>query len=243
MRRTVRLLKRGPRPQPTSYDRMPQFGAQHLTMGGVAVTACGMYVLAARRVAGTPRGRWLRQMVGWVLGVTGAAWAVYCLQPKFFDARESLPLHLCDVLRPIMAFGLVTGNETALAASYYWGIVFNPQAMLTPDLSYFVEPRWLRFATYWFFHIVALAVPLGQLAAGYRPTWKGFRRASAMAAGYVPFAMTVNHFTKGNYGFLSHAPAGRSIIDILPPWPWYIACEALGALGVFALMTLPFNRD
>lgn len=239
MRKTVRLT----RPEPTGYDRMPQFGAQHLPMSGVAVAACGIFVVAARRVDGTPRAVWLRQMLGWVIGVTGAAWAVYCLQPRFFDPRESLPLHLCDILRPIMAFGLVTGNETALAATYYWGIVFNPQAMITPDLSYFVEPRWLRFATYWAFHIVSLAVPLAMAATGYRPTWRGMRRASAMSIAYMGFAMVINRLTNGNYGFLSHAPAGRSIIDILPRWPWYIACEAVGALGLFGLLTLAFHRD
>ena len=66
-----------------------------------------------------------------------------------------------DVLRPILALGLITDNEHALTLTYFWGIILNPQAIITPDVIYYFSPRWLRFATYWFFHIVALAVPLG----------------------------------------------------------------------------------
>ena len=39
-------------------------------------------------------------------------------------------------------------------------------------MIYYFETKWLRFATYWFFHITALATPLAlTFGLGYRPTW------------------------------------------------------------------------
>lgn len=230
--------------EPTGYDRMPQWTPLHAFMCTLAVVACGIFIVAAKRVAGTSNEQRFRQMVGWVMLVLGTAWTLISLDPKQFDQRESLPLHLCDVLRPIMAFGLIRDNDLALAISYYWGIFLNPQAMYTPDLSYFFEPRWLRYSTYWFFHTAALAIPMGMtFGLGYRPTWKGMGASLAATFAWLVMALAVNAKTDGNYGFVNHAPKLNSVIDILPRWPWYIVIEAVGIVVGFAAMTYPFEKD
>lgn len=129
---------------------MQQWTALHALMLGISVVACGVFIVAARRIKGTSRETFIRRMVGWALLVAGTAWTVISLDPKQFDIRESLPLHLCDVLRPILALGLITGNEHALTLTYFWGIILNPQAIITPDIIYYFSPHWMRFGTYWF---------------------------------------------------------------------------------------------
>ena len=223
---------------PTSYERLRPWSPKH--WAGLTATAatCGGFIAAARAVKGTPREATLRKAWGWTHLAAGTAWTVASLDPKQFDVRESLPLHLCDVLRPIIALGLVTNNEHALNLAHYWGIILNPQAIITPDVIYYYEPRWLRDATYWFFHITALATPLAlTFGSGYRPTWKGYREAIAVTPVWLAATIGINYVTEGNYGFLSHAPGSPSIIDKLGPWPWYIVSEAAAVAVAWAAMT------
>lgn len=227
---------------PTAYPRMPQWGPAHITMLAVTVAACGVFIVAARRVRGTSKESFLRKMTGWAMLVAGTAWTIISLDPKQFDIRESLPLHLCDVLRPVLAIGLITENERALNLTYFWGIILNPQAIITPDVIYYFEPKWLRFATYWFFHITALATPLAlTFGLGYRPTWAGYRSAVATTPVWMATAMLVNRFTDGHYGFLNHPPGSRSIINYLGPWPFYIVSEILAVGAAWAAMTAPWQ--
>lgn len=236
------IRPRKPRVSPTDYPRMQQWTALHALMLSITVVACGVFIVAARRIKGTSRETFIRRMVGWALLVAGIAWTIISLDPKQFDIRESLPLHLCDVLRPILALGLITGNEHALTLTYFWGIILNPQAIITPDVIYYFSPRWLRFATYWFFHIVALAMPLAlTFGLGYRPTWKGYRFAVKVTPVWMALAMAVNAKTDGNYGFLNHAPGSPSIINLFGPWPGYIVVETLAVAAAWAGMTWPWE--
>ena len=107
---------------PTAYPRMPQWGPAHITMLAVTVAVCGVFIVAARRVRGTSKETFLRKMTGWVMLVAGTAWTIISLDPKQFDVRESLPLHLCDVLRPVLAIGLIPENERALNLTYFGGL-------------------------------------------------------------------------------------------------------------------------
>ena len=238
------MPKKNPRVRvtPTTYPRMAQWTGVHYTMLSVTIAACGVFIVAARRIRGTTKETFYRQMTGWVMLVLGTAWTIVSLDPSQFDIRESLPLHLCDILRPVLALGLITGNEHALTLTYYWGIILNPQAIITPDVIYYFDPRWLRFATYWFFHITALAIPLAlTFGLGYRPTWKGYRFAVGVTPVWMASVMAVNARTDGNYGFLNHAPGSPSIINLLGPWPWYILAEIGAVAGAWAAMTWPWE--
>ena len=45
----------------------------------------------------------------------------------------------------------------------------------------------------------------------------------------------------GNYMYLRHRPRGGSLLDLMGPWPWYIASAAALALALFWLLDRPFD--
>ena len=134
------------------------------------------------------------------------------LDPKQRDVRETLPLHMCDVLRPIMSLALITGHPFAL-----------------------------QLSTYWFFHIVALAIPVALLATGMKLTWKGFAGAVAMTQVWVVATTALNRLFGSNYGFIAAHPNGHSLLSILGPWPHYLLPADIGVTSLFALLTAGFK--
>lgn len=224
------------RPLESRYERMPQFGAQHFSMLVTAIIATGIFMVAAKDLESLGKFDKARRATGWVLGVLGGLWAGLSLDKKQRDVRETLPLHLCDVLRPMMALALVTGNSYGLQLSIYWGIVLNPQAIITPDMPYYFEPKWLLISTYWLFHIVALAIPMALLAAGTKLTWKGFGFTAVATHAWAIATLMLNRILGSNYGFLSAHPNGHSVLSIAP-WPYNLAIIDVSLMSVFAAMT------
>jgi uncharacterized membrane protein YwaF len=61
-------------------------------------------------------------------------------------------------------------------------------------------------------------------------------RAFAVTAAFAAAAAIATLATGGNYLFLRRKPAGGSLLDVLGPWPLYIASAA--ALGMALFLAL-----
>ena len=227
------LLAAGP------LGHMPAYGAAHLSMLVLIALASLTAVLLARRARPDRVDRVLR-VLGWLLLGNATFWTLWGVMPWAWNLQESLPLHLSDALRFLLPIALITQARWAIAVSYFWGLTLNLQSVLTPDLNYFV---WipLEFAQYWLAHGCGVLVPVLMVwGLGYRPTWRGWRAALAVTAGWAAIAFTGNLLAGANYGYLNHAPLGPSILDLLGPWPQYLLVEAGLITVVWALMTLPW---
>jgi hypothetical integral membrane protein (TIGR02206 family) len=240
---------------------MAPYGPQHLVM--LAVIALGgvlAAVLVRRRAASgsaavaeqAHRARAGRtgggavlierrlRILGWVLLVNSVLWTLWGFMPWAWDIDESLPLHFSDALRFIAPLALITRARWLVAIAYYWGLTLNMQSVLTPDLNYFVWPP-LEFAEYWIAHGTGVLIPVVLVwGLRMRPTWRGYGLAYGATALWALIAAIGNALTGANYAYLSHAPAGPSLLDVMGPWPLYLLVEALAIAVVWALITLPW---
>ncbi|MDQ3676360.1 MAG: YwaF family protein, partial [Actinomycetota bacterium] len=72
-------------------------------------------------------------------------------------------------------------------------------------------------------------------------------RPGAVARVFVATALVAvcaavgSALTGGNYMFVRDKPS-ESLLDVLGPWPWYIATTALLGLAMFAALDAPFRR-
>lgn len=225
-----------------SESSMPAYGPAHLVALAATAVVALVAVWVSRSIRGTGRERVWCAAVGWILLVAGVGRMLWDMLPAQWDLEQSLPLHLSDALRVVTAIALITRHGWAIAICYYWGLTLNLQSIVTPDLNYFHDPA-IEYVLYWGFHIAALVTPIAFVwGLGYRPTWRGYGIACGAIALWAGAAGLVNGIAGTNYVYLAHAPAGPSALDLLGPWPVYIAWEAMLIAGAWALITWPWER-
>ena len=156
-----------------------------------------------------------------------------------WSVRLYLPLHLSDAATIAAVLALWTGRRPLVELTWFWGLTGSLQATLTPDLPHRFPD--LLFFTYFLTHGGVIVAAL-LLVAGRRiePRPGAAARAFGATLAVAAAAAAGSLATGGNYMFLRRKP-DDSLLDLLGPWPWYIAFAGLLALAMFVVLELPFR--
>lgn len=219
---------------------MPMYGIEHVTMLLTLVVITALAIAWARRTGLTERAKRTLAIIGWLYLALSVGWTIWDFLPANFTLDQSLPVHLSDVLRIITAIALITRGPALVSITYYWGLTLNLQSLITPDLNYITHPH-AEFVSYWLFHALAFIAPLVLIFGfGFRPTWWSLTIAFGALLLWAGLTTIVNAVSGANYGYLSHAPAGPSLLDFMGGWPLYLVVAGVLILTVWALMTMPW---
>jgi hypothetical integral membrane protein (TIGR02206 family) len=205
-----------------------------LVLGAVALGVVG------RRQADRGDPRAFRRTFAVVIPVFTVPFQLLQLVPGDFTLGTSLPLQICDLSWMVAVYALWTRDGRAISLLYFWGLTLTLQAAITPSLGQtFPDPRYFMF---WGMHFLTIwaSVYLVCLAGG--PGWRGYRFALACTALWAALVLAFNAATGTNYGYLSRKPETSSLLDLLGPWPGYVAAESAVLIVGWALMTWPGVR-
>lgn len=215
---------------------MDALSAEHLAVvlvtaavAAVAVPAARTHPLAVCRTLAV------------VLGATYAVEHADFILRGDWDADFNLPLHLTDAVTLVSVAALWTARPLLVELTYFWGLTASLQAILTPDLGTAAAPDllfWTFFVTHAGAVIAALVLTVGRRIA---PRPGAVLRVFAITAAFAALAAAANAITGGNYMFLREKPGEPTLLDVLGPWPVYIAVAAAIGLALFALLDLPFQ--
>lgn len=157
-----------------------------------------------------------------------------------FSLRSTLPFNLCDLAWVAAAVALWTRRPFWVGLTCYWGIVLTIQAIVTPSVETFPQ---VRYFAYWPHHILTVwAAFYLSVGLGLAPRWREYWSTIVTTVGWAVFAVVFNVIAGTNYGYLMRKPATGSILNVLGPWPWYVAVEAILILAVWALLTVALKR-
>jgi hypothetical integral membrane protein (TIGR02206 family) len=215
------------------------YGTSHLVAIAVLVVGSVVLVVLGRRRRGAdPDDRFGKVFGAAVLLVTIPLQIVY-FTPDYWSLERTIPIQLCDLGSLTAAYALWTHRWWATALTYYWGLTLTPQAIATPDLTAtFPDPV---FLLYWAMHIGTIwAAVYLTWGRGVTPHWRGYRFAIATTALWAAGVFVLNLLLDTNYGYLNAKPDSASILDLLGPWPWYVAAEIVLVAAVWALATWPW---
>jgi hypothetical integral membrane protein (TIGR02206 family) len=208
--------------------------ADHLAALAVTLIALVALVVGARR-GGEPWAGGARRILALIIlaGFAGEQ-LTYALRGDW-TARVNLPFQLTDAVTIAAIAALWRPLPLLVELVYLWALSASLQAVLTPDLNA-TAPDALYF-TYFATHSGAIAAACLLVFGECRALRAGaVARVYAITAAFAAVAAVATLITGGNYMFLRRKPAHDSLLDVMGPWPVYIAAGA--ALGLLLFVAL-----
>jgi len=204
-------------------------------LGVVAVLLC----VAARRAPG----RWIdavAAIIALALVIAELSWQPYALANHTWSLGASLPIQLCDVAGFVAAAALLWRQLMLIEVAYFWGLGGTLQAVLTPDLKdHFPSFPYVQF--YVTHDLVILAALFLVFGLALQPRPGAVRRIFVLTVAFAVFVGLIDLVTGGNYMYLRQVPVSGSLLDLMGPWPWYIAAGAVLTLVVLVILDAPFR--
>ena len=213
---------------------------EHLVPLALLVVAAVLLCVAARRAPG----RWIdavATIIALVLVIAELSWQPYVLAHHAWSAGASLPVQLCDVGGFVAAAALLWRRLLLVEIAYFWGVGGTLQAVLTPDLGdqHFPSFPYLQF--YVTHDLVILAALFLVIGLALYPRPGAVRRIFLLTVAFAVLVGLIDLATGGNYMYLRQVPGSGSLLNLMGPWPWYIAAGAVLTLVVLAILNAPFR--
>lgn len=205
-----------------------------LSLTGVAVAIAAVTVAARVRP-----GRWttaFTRALAVLLVANQLSW--YVVERHALSVQWSLPLGLCEMGTFVAGAALWWRTPLLVELTYFWGLGGTVQALLTPEL----DPSSL-FPSYFYFQYyinhggLVLAAVFLVVGLNLVPRPGAVLRVAAITAGYLVVVAGVDRLTGGDYLYLRQPPPTVSLLNLLGPWPWYVA----GMIGLGVAMLLVLN--
>jgi hypothetical integral membrane protein (TIGR02206 family) len=213
--------------------------AEHVIPLALLVVVAGLLCVAARRAPG----RWINgvaAIIALALVIAELSWQPYVVANHTWSAGASLPVQLCDVGGFVAAAALVWRQLLLVELAYFWGLGGTLQAVLTPDLQDHHFPSFPYLQFYVTHDLVILAALFLVIGLALRPRPGAVRRIYLLTLAFAVVVGLIDLVTGGNYMYL-RVPAPGSLLQVMGPWPWYIATGAVLTLLVLAILYAPFR--
>jgi hypothetical integral membrane protein (TIGR02206 family) len=213
---------------------MRQFSIAHLAALAALVLSCGLAILVPR----SHPGQWVER-ASWALAAAIAAgWVgeyVAEVVVGTWTLAYSLPLQLTDAVSLAAIIALLTRRQLFVELLYFWAFSASLQATLTPDLGS-TFPSVFYF-TYFLYHVgVIVAACLLVFGCRLYPRRGAIWRVYLLTLAFTVLPGVGDAITGGNYMYLRSKPIHNSLLNVMGPWPVYIASGA--ALGLVLFLAL-----
>lgn len=214
------------------------FGPAHLA-ALAALVLLNIWLLRFRGAseATRTRVRWTLALTIWAAEASWHAWNYFTGQWSY---KFLLPLNLCSILIWLTGFMLIFRSQAIYEFAYFLGIGGAIQYLATPDLGIYGFPHFRFFQTFISHGLLVTCAIYMTVVEGFRPTWKSIVRVLVIGNLYMVAMFFLNRAIGSDYLFVNGKPSTASILDLLPPWPYYIAYMELLGLLTIALLYLPF---
>ena len=215
------------------------FSTQHLIAIFVIILV-GFIIIATQRKCSPEKRVGVRWGMAIILVVNEMTWHLWNLSIGDWTIQTMLPFHLCSALVWLCAYMLITKNRQIYEFAYLIGIAGALQAILTPDLGPYEFPHYRYFQVFISHGLIIISALYMTLVEGFRPTWQSVKRVAIYGNLYFLVVFGLNFLIGSNYLFISHKPETASLLDVLPPWPYYILIIELLAAFFILLFYAPF---
>jgi hypothetical integral membrane protein (TIGR02206 family) len=212
------------------------FGTSHVMAVILCIVLIAVTIHALSLLSDRYRERalhWIR----WLVVLDLVVWRGVFLAMHQFRIGGDLPLAVCSVSGILLAVYLWHPKQAIFDVLFHWILIGSSLALLIPDL---VEPfPSLRFLSMFMTHGVNLfglffLITIRREAPSEQSASRAFR---ALVAYALLFALPVDRALHANYLYMLSPPRmGFSVLQLLPPWPWYWLVLMAFFYGAFHLV-------
>jgi hypothetical integral membrane protein (TIGR02206 family) len=215
------------------------FSTTHLA-ALIAIFALNLFFVIWGKKLNQDMRKIVRYSMAAILILNEISWHVWNWAVGRWTIQEMLPFHLCSILVWTGAFMLVKKNRTVYEFAYLIGIAGALQAILTPDLGIYDFPHYRYFQTFLSHGLIITSAIYMTVVEGFRPYPRSLRNILVWGNVYLVAVSLLNFLIGSNYLYTAHKPLTASLLDVLPPWPWYVGIIELLAMTFVCLFYLPF---
>ncbi len=214
------------------------FGLPHL--GALAAMLLLILFLARFRGAGEKTRIIIRWSLASFLWGDELAWHIWNFAVGHWTIQTMLPLNICSILIWLSGLMLIMGNYQIYEFAYFLGIGGGLQYLMTPDLGIYGFPHFRFFQTF-ISHGLLITAPIYMtVVEGFRPSWKSLLRVILWTNLYMVIIFLINSAIGSDYLMINAKPATFSLLNLLPPWPYYIIFMELIGIATLLLLYSPF---
>ncbi len=156
-----------------------------------------------------------------------------------FTIIDGLPLYVCRLVTFFVPFLMWYKNKKLFGVLYFWVLGGTFQALLTPDLPYGFPH--FESIYYWQIHGgLVLVILYAVFVYKMKPTFQDLKNAFYAGLVYLFVIHGINLMLGSNYSYTMEKPPVASILDLMGPWPVYLA-TGIGLMMIqFLILYLPF---
>lgn len=177
-----------------------------------------------------------------VLLLAEIGWHIWAITYGEWTLENGLPLHLCSMLMWITVIALFWQKRALYPLVYFLGIAGSVQGVLTPDSDLFGFPHFRFLQTMVAHGGLVIAGFWVVFVENYRPDVRSIVRVFVGLNIYAAIVYPINLVLGSNYLYVVAKPDTASLLDVFPAWPWYILVLEVLAIGLCAILYLPFSR-
>lgn len=212
-----------------------------MTLAVIAVLAILLFLF--RQTVKRPKlSQFLRYLFVFLLLGSQIGYQIWMITAGRWSVRTSLPLQLSDLSVYLSAIMLVTKSRKLFVFLYFVGIGSSIQALATPDLGMFSFPH-IRYILFFISHgSVFLSCLLMTVIGTYRLRQRSLWVTVLIVNVYGVCIYLLDRWLGANYMYLTKKPGGSSLLDVLGPWPWYIASAEAITIACFYILYWLYRR-
>ena len=182
-----------------------------------------------------------RVAVGAILLVAEAAWWAALVRDPSQVRVHGVPLEICDTNVLVTCVALWWRARWPAEVSWFWAFAGGIPSLLTPSPAA-AFPDWLYFQYFVVHGGLVVAASFLAIGLGLSPGRGAVARVLGVTAAYAAAMAVVDWATGLNVMYLRGYPPGPpTLLNVLGPWPWYLASVAVITLLLFVLLDAPFR--
>lgn len=174
-----------------------------------------------------------------VLDVGYRLWAGFYEKPNYISMYS---VHISSASVILAVWCLIKFNQRVFDVLFYWGLIFVPQAIITPGIVKYGFPHVRFFHIFLIHYMVIVAIVYLVKIEKRRLSQSHLLHVIVATHLYAGFVWLINHQYGTNYMFINRAGNFPSLLRYLGEYPYYLISLDIMMIVLFVVLNRVYHK-